>query len=60
MTKDTVLRRTSDAKLFKVVNLGHWSDIVSVDNDGETDCVKFYGPGYVSDDKGHTYVVLAQ
>ena len=58
MTSKTILRRQQDGKLFKVAMLGHWSDIQS--DDGETDSVKWYGPGYVSVAKGSTYVEVKE
>lgn len=54
MTTGSILHRRGDSKVFRVVFLAHWSDIQA--EDGETDSVKFYGNGYVSADKGHTYV----
>lgn len=50
--------RKSDDKVFKIVNYGHWTDIVS--DDGETDSVKWGWTydGYdlmVSASKGHSY-----
>lgn len=53
MRTGSLLVRESDKKEFKVTFLSHWSDIVALD--GETDSVKWYGPGYVSASKGHTY-----
>lgn len=47
------LVREGDKKVFQVTMLAHWSDIRA--KDGETDSVKWYGPGYVSANKGHTY-----
>lgn len=48
------LLRDSDGKVFQVTALAHWSTIRAEDG-SETDTVKWYGPGYVSDVKGHSY-----
>ena len=56
MMNDDILVREGDQKLFRVDTLSHWSYIVAFD--GETDSVKWYGPGYVSASKGHTYTVM--
>lgn len=53
MTKETRLVRRVDRKVFRVTNLAHWSDIQA--EDGETDTVKWYGAGYVSESKGFSY-----
>lgn len=53
MTSASTLRRRVDGKLFTVVVLAHWSDIRA--EDGETDTVKWYGSGYVSENKGYSY-----
>lgn len=50
----STLRRRSDGKLFTVRDHAHWSKIVA--DDGEEDSVKFYGDGYVSANKGFSYV----
>lgn len=55
MRYGAALKRQSDGKIFHVTLLSHWSDIQA--DDGETDEVKFYGPGYVSRVKGHAYTL---
>ena len=55
MTSQATLVRRTDGKLFKVVDLAHWSAIAS--EDGEQDTVKWYGDGYVSAVKGFSYFV---
>ena len=55
MTSKSILIRDTDKVEFRVVRLGHWSDIIS--DAGETDLVKWYGPGYVSNKKGFSYTV---
>ena len=57
MTSQSTLIRRTDGKTFKVVDLAHWSTIAA--EDGERDLVKWYGgDGYVSADKGVSYIVL--
>jgi len=57
MRSNSVLVRESDGKEFRVSFLSHWSLISS--DDGESDSVKWYGPGYVGF-KGNTYVLKQQ
>jgi hypothetical protein len=57
MKSDSVLVRRRDGKEFRVVDLAHWSTIRSAD--GEEDCVKWYGDGYVSASKGFSYEAKA-
>jgi hypothetical protein len=62
MNQNSLLRRTSDDKIFKVVSLAHWSEIES--EDGEKDTVKWYGVGadgvldLVGATSGQTYRLL--
>ncbi len=55
MRSTDTLVRSHDGKEFKIKFHSHWSDIVA--EDGEEDCVKWYGPGYVSNSKGFSYTV---
>jgi hypothetical protein len=58
MNKSSILIR-DDGKQFNVVNVAHWSDIISAD--GERDCVKWYGGiSFVGAVSGHTYVLKDQ
>lgn len=57
MKSTDILIRKGTNNRYKVVFHGHWSDIENVDDPTDTDYVKWYGPGYVSADKGHAYVI---
>ena len=63
MRNTSILQRDGTEKLFKIVNLAHWSDIVCVDDVSDTDSVKCFGERmnvelYVSANKGYSYKVV--
>ena len=61
MYSNSILRRDSDGTLFRVVYLGHWSEIVSVTDKNDVDYVKWYGDrDYVSAYKGETYKLVTR
>lgn len=59
MSEDSViLQRTSDKRLFRVTEAGHWSTIETLTG-GECDLVKCLGMDeFVSHSKGHTYILV--
>lgn len=59
MNKNSTLTRVQDNKVFHVVEMGHWTDIIA--EDGERDRVKFlqgdrFSEEYVSQEKGMSYM----
>lgn len=54
MNKNSILIRDGDGKEFKVIGLGHWSYIVSLDGTEEFH-VKCYGPDMYVGVKGPTF-----
>ncbi len=59
MTSTSVLKRIPDGKLFKVTDLGHWSDIES--EDGEKYRVKWLGgDGLYVGVRGPTFEVVKE
>ena len=58
MYTGSILKRTTDGKLFTVTYLAHWSDIQA--EDGETVSVKWYGGNKYVSHKNGTYEVMKE